>query len=93
MLIQKCIVFLLVGVFVVSATVKFKKIRTKRMKKIVDVYLAITWRSFYNVDINSKNIVEYRIERVPFSKHKEAVEFMLNYTLTDEPLTAAFSMY
>lgn len=49
-----------------------------------------TWLTFQAKDIDSNELVEYRIQDLPESRYEEAVQFMAANFCKDEPLSQAF---
>lgn len=49
------------------------------------------WRTFMARDLNSDQLVEYRIQDLPESRFEDAVNHMISNYLKDEPLTNTLS--
>ncbi|KAJ6650023.1 Phosphatase Herzog, partial [Pseudolycoriella hygida] len=45
------------------------------------------WSRFYATDLNSKDLIEYRIQDLPESRFEDAIQHMLANYLKDEPIT------
>lgn len=51
------------------------------------------WRKFKARDLNSDELIEYRIQDLPESRLEDAVEHMISNYLKDEPITHALSKF
>lgn len=45
------------------------------------------WTTFKERDSNSDELVEYRIQDLPESMFEEAIKHMIEYFITDEPMS------
>ena len=69
------------------------------MSEIVDLkwkrpdseYLKV-WTTFEARDLNSDDLVEYRIQDIPESRFEDALEAMVSTFCDDEPLCEAYGM-
>ncbi|XP_031631962.1 uncharacterized protein LOC116346167 [Contarinia nasturtii] len=52
----------------------------------------IIWGVFNATDINGNDIVQYTIRNIPKKKFDQALDIMINYYLTDEPISVAMGI-
>lgn len=50
------------------------------------------WHTFMAKDVESTELVEYRIQDLPESRKEEALNCMVQYFCKDEPLCQAYGM-
>lgn len=50
------------------------------------------WHTFKAKDVNSDNLVEYRIEDLTESKYEDALAMLVEYFCRDEPTCQAYGM-
>lgn len=51
-----------------------------------------TWHTFFAKDVDSDELVDYRIEDVPENRFDEAVTMIVQYFCKDEPLCEAYGI-
>lgn len=51
------------------------------------------WRTFKAHDLNSNELVEYRIQDLPESQFEDAIEHMVKHFIRDEPMNEAFGKF
>lgn len=61
-------------------------------KRPFSVYYPKVWHTFKAKDVNSDDIVEYRIEDLTEAKYDDALAMMVEYFCRDEPTCQAYGM-
>lgn len=51
------------------------------------------WKTFFAPDVDSSELVEYRIQDLPESRFEDAIQHMVSNYLKDEPMTFALSKF
>lgn len=51
------------------------------------------WRKFVARDVNTDDMVEYRIQDLPMERIEDAMQYMLNNYLKDEPISQALGKH
>lgn len=105
---RNCIILLLIGVFVwriigvrprYDNEAEYLEDCTKQNESlaITDEPIAessnILWPTFKGKDKKSNKLVEYRIEFLPYSKQKEALEMIVKYMFKENPYSIAFGKF
>lgn len=65
--------------------VKWSRPQTTEFPKI--------WKTFLATDINSEQLVEYRIQDLPESRFDDAIKHMISNYLQGEPVTCVLSKF
>lgn len=59
-------------------------------KRPFSVYYPKVWHTFKAKDVNSDNLVEYRIEDLTEAKYDDALAMLVEYFCRDEPTCQAY---
>lgn len=104
---RKCIILLLIGVFVwgiIGVRPRYgneadyledldeQKESSAKTDKSIAESSDILCTPFKGKDRTSNKLVEYRIEFLPYSKQKEALEMIVKYMFKENPYSIAFGM-
>lgn len=98
---DNCFILLLIGVFVADIVEAAPKRQYEKRNypagtsrgKQIDETSYDEWPKFEALDKDGVKTTEYRIEYLPYSQYRQAVNLMLQYMFTENPFVIAFGKY